>query len=156
MIICGHQGTAACLAKRSGYAGGVTCHVSSVCHLVFGFESTDFVQISGHLAVPDTQKCFFIRRRRIRLPYGSSDFGSFGIRPRKSPFNAAIRAFCAPGTQLRSKSAKTRLTTNLPVPGALHNFIDLHFSNSFDVSGYEFLYSNLVATVSMFTKLNIF
>jgi hypothetical protein len=156
IIICGFQGTAACLANRSENTGGAPCHVSFVCHLIFGFESTDFVQISGHLTVPNTQKRFFIRRRRIRLPYGSSDFGSFGIRPGKSPFNAAIRAFCSPGTQFRSKSGRTRLAANLPVPGALHNFIDFHFSNSFDVSGYEFLYSKLIVKHIVFTQPNIF
>ena len=156
IVICGHQGTAACLANRSKYTGGASFHVSFICHLIFGFESTDFVQTPGRLTVPDTQKCFFIRRGRIRLPYGPSDFGSFGIRPGKSPFSAAIRAFCPPGTQFRSESGGTRLAANLPVPGALHNFIDFHFSNSFDVSGYDFFYSKLIAKNSMFIQLNVF
>ena len=134
-IICGHLGTSTWLVKRSAYVSGVSCHISFVCHLILMFTNlTDFIQTSGHLAVPDAQKCFFVSRRGIRLPYRSPDLCSFGIRPGKSPFHAAIRTFCAPGTRLRSKPGKTRLAANLPVSGAFHHFIDFHFSSSFDNS----------------------
>jgi hypothetical protein len=101
------------------------------CHLTLEFDLENFIQISSHLIVPDTQKCFFISRRRIRLPYGPSNFGGFGIRPGNSPFNAAIRTFCTSGARLRPKPSRTRLATNLPIPGPLHYFIDFHFPSSF-------------------------
>jgi hypothetical protein len=91
-----------------------------------------FSIILTHLAIPDAQKCFFIRWYRNRLPYGPSDSGSFGIWPGESPFNATLRTFGAFGTQLRSEPGKTGLASNLTVAGTFHHFVNLHFLNSFE------------------------
>lgn len=86
-----------------------------------------------HLTIPNAQKRFFIRGGRIWLPYRSSDFGGFRIRPREAPFNSALRTLCELGPQLGSESDMTRLAANFPVPGPLHHFICFHASYSFDI-----------------------
>ena len=95
------------------------------------------------LTIPDAQKRFFIRRCRIRLPDRSSDFGSFRIGPGQTPFDAALRAFCTFGPQLRSKSGRARLTANFPVSGSLHYLIRFHFSYSFDIPAMREYLKNL-------------
>ena len=97
----------------------------------------------ARLTVPDAQKRFFICRCRIRLPDRSSDFGSFRIGPGQTPFDAALRAFCTFGPQLRSKSGRARLTANFPVSGSLHYLIRFHFSYSFDIPAMREYLKNL-------------
>jgi hypothetical protein len=87
----------------------------------------------ARLTIPDAQKRFFIRWCRIRLPDRPSDFCSFRIWPGQAPFDAALRAFCALGSQRWSKSGRTCLTANFPVSRSLHHFINFHFSYSFDI-----------------------
>jgi hypothetical protein len=113
------------------YLPAFPAFASHFCRLMHAYDSTDFIQTPGELAVPYAQKRLFVSRRGIRFPYGSSDFCSFGIRPGKPPFYATIRTFCAPGTRFWSKAQKTRLAANFPVSGASHNFIDFHFSRPF-------------------------
>ena len=113
------------------------------------------------LTIPDTQKRFFIRRGRIRLPDGPSDFRSFRIWPGQPPFDAAFRASCALGPQLRSKSGWTCLTTNFPVSRSFHHFINFHFSYSFYIPGMErdissILFWNKIVNKLFHTKIDIY
>ena len=88
---------------------------------------------NARLTIPDAQERFFIRRCRIRLPNGPSDPGRFRIGPGQPPFDAAFRTFFALGALFGSKSDRTSLAANFPVPGALHHFINFHLSYSFDI-----------------------
>ena len=106
--------------------------------------------IIGKLVIPDTQIYFFFKWQRIRFPHRSPDSGSFWIRPGDSPFNTAIRTLCALGAQIRFKSGRTRLTTNLSVPRTFHHFIGFQIANSLYYMGlkcYLFLFYGLVIFV---------